>query len=492
MADTDQDNIIIGLDVGTTGVKVLAANARAEVLAVAEATYELHQPQAGYREQDPESLLQITEDTLKKVLDNIDGTVRAISFGAAMHSLIAIDKNGRPLTPAIIWADVRSASAAAKLRQTEEGRQIYAASGAPIHAMLPLCKVAWLRDHQNNIFKQAYKFISLKEYMIARWCGKYVVDYAIAGASGFWNKNTKSWNTVALQWTGIGEHQLSELKPPTYNIGMPVFSSFRHKNITEHTSFIIGASDGCLANLNASGFDEDVATMSLGTSGAIRLTARETSADPAASIFDYHLTESYHVIGGPTNNGGIVLEWLKQQFFPELEDAALILQKVKEIPAGAEGLSCLPYFFGERAPLWREDVSGQFFGVQSHHSRAHFARAAIEGVVFNLYGIAEVLQKVAKRELQGLWTDGGLTRSSFISQLIADVFCMPVYHAESSHGVARGAVLLATHALNLADLEANRIEKKETFMPDAQVSNQLKEAYYKFVKLRNAYQQALP
>lgn len=483
---SDHEQIIIGLDVGTTGVKVLAANAYGDSIAVAEATYSLSQPEQGYREQDPDEILQLTEKALQEVLDQLDRPVAAICFGAAMHSLIVVGQHHKPLAPAIIWADVRSAAYARSLRGTPLGKQIYEASGAPVHAMLPLCKIAWLRDHQPDIFRKAHKFISIKEYCIAQWLDRYVVDYAIAGASGLWNKTTKQWNEQALEWAGISKAQLSELVAPTQRLGRPEFRVFSHKNITEDTSLVIGASDGCLANLNASGFNEEEATLTLGTSGAIRVTAKETSPDPAMRIFDYHLTEQYHVIGGPTNNGGIVLDWLKQQFYPDISDTSLIIQKAEAIAPGAEGLVCLPYFFGERAPLWREDVSGQFSGVQSHHSRDHFARAALEGVIFNLYGIAEALQSASSTLIRGLWTDGGMTRSTFISQLIADVFNLPVYHSSSTHGVARGAVLLGGYAMSLTNFAQIISEKKQVFLPDQASHQLLAQAYEVFIRLRDA------
>jgi gluconokinase len=479
------EQIIVGLDVGTTGVKVLAANPLGETIAVAEATYSLSQPKQGYREQDPEEILKVTEQTLQEVLDQLSKPASALCFGAAMHSMLAVDAQGKPFTQAIIWADVRSAAYAESLRGTPLGKQIYEASGAPVHAMLPLCKIAWLRDHQPDVFRKTHKFIGIKEYCLAQWFGKYVVDYAIAGASGLWNKATLQWNEQALAWAGINKEQLSELIAPTYALGLPRFKYFNHKNITKDTTLVIGASDGCLANLNASGFNGEEATLTLGTSGAIRITAQNTVPDPAMRIFDYHLTDSYHVIGGPTNNGGIVLDWLRQKFYPEISDTSLVLQKAQAIPAGAEGLICLPYFFGERAPLWREDVAGKFVGVRSHHGRDHFARAALEGVIFNLYGIAEALQTASSTLIRGLWTDGGLTQSALVSQLIADVFNLPVYHSASTHGVARGAVLLGAYALKLTTLAQIRSEKKQVFHPDPATHQILASAYKIFARLRD-------
>lgn len=481
-----KSSVIIGIDVGTTSVKVLAADQNGKEYKKAESTYSINQPEVGFREQNPDVLLKKTEKTILKVLSDLKQPVAGFCFSAAMHSIIAIDKNGNPVTEAIIWADVRSTSLAKKLRESR-GEEIYKFTGAPIHAMLPLCKIAWLRDNQPDIFTQAYKFISIKEYFVYRWFKEFFIDYSMASATGMFNIEKLNWMPQALDFAGITEERLSKPVPTTFILKCS--NELAQKfNIPVDTPFVMGASDGCLANLNASGLNSKEATLTLGTSGAIRITVQKFKHDPQMRVFNYILTEKYRIIGGPTNNGGIILDWLLEKFYPDLSNPVEVLVKAAKISPGAEGLICVPYFYGERAPEWDENMAGIFFGVQSHHSRDHFARAALEGIIFNLVSIAQGVQAASGRSPEAIWADGGLTRSEFIVQMISDIFNLPVYLVESSHGADRGAILLGAYALGLNNsLErTSQNPKRITFQPNKERYQIYQANYNFFEKARKA------
>lgn len=471
--------IIIGVDMGSTSVKVLAANLKGEEYYASEGTYSIIETNIGYREQDSGILLKTTEDTISEVLKNIENPVRAFSFSSAMHSIIGISADGQPITPAIIWADKRSVSYAQELRQSEKGINIYKRTGAPIHAMLPLCKIAWIRDNQPDVFKNVYKFFSIKEYFFYKWFGIDVIDYSLASATGLFDINTLQWDDEALQFAGINSDHLSKPVPTTYVVKASPYVAQKF-NIPVDTPFVVGASDGCLANLNASGLTDKEATLTLGTSGAIRVTVDQYKPDSKMRVFNYILTEKYRIIGGPTNNGGIVLDWLLEKFYPDFSSYEEILERIKAIPSGSEGLICVPYFYGERAPIWNEQETGRFYGVQSHHNRDHFARAALEGVIFNLLSISKGLESATFTRIEAIWADGGLTRSDFIVQLISDIFNLPVYLSASSHGADRGAVLLGAYALGFIDSLNIRPNRQKIFYPDVECSLMLHKNYKQF------------
>ncbi len=474
---------ILGVDIGTTSVKVLAATPQGDTLATSEREYALYEPQPGYKEQDPDELLAAVAWCIKDAVRQLSGKqpVIGLAFSSAMHSLIGMDVHGNPITKVIIWADKRSRDYAEKLRNSDIGRQIYKNTGAPIHAMLPLCKIAWLRDQQPDTFAKIDKFISIKEYLFYRWFDTYVVDHSIASATGLFNAHTLAWDQVALNYTGIDADRLSQPVPTTYVL--KASKALAHGfGILEETPFVAGASDGCLANLNASGLDPHAATLSLGTSGAIRITVDKFDHDPQMRVFNYILTDKYRVIGGPTNNGGNVLEWVKEKLYPDLTEYAQVLEKIKTVPVGAEGVVCVPYFSGERAPLWDARVVGEFYGIQSHHGRDHLGRAAVEGVIFNLYNISQGLQSAALTEIKRIQADGGMTRSDLVVQMIADVFNMPVHLSDSSHGTDRGAVLLGAFALRLTHSLDTKTESSKTFHPDTAHHQILQKNYQQFIR----------
>src|SRR5690606_36490240 len=175
----------------------------------------------------------------------------AIGFSSAMHGLIAMDAHDQPLTNCIIWADTRSAPYAKALNGTPEGLDIYMKTGTPVHAMSPLCKLGWLRTEEPVIFKAARKFISIKEYVFYRLFGRYVVDESIASATGLFDIHAFQWYGPALTLAGISSAQLSEPVPITYTLTGLDEAMVNAMGIPADTPFVVGGSDGCLANLGA-------------------------------------------------------------------------------------------------------------------------------------------------------------------------------------------------------------------------------------------------
>src|SRR5690606_10773044 len=168
-----------------------------------------------------------------------------------MHGLIAIDEHDQPLTNCIIWADTRSAPYAEALKRTPEGMDMYLKTGTPIHAMSPLCKLSWLRAEEPGIFQAARRFISIKEYVFHRLFGRYVVDQSIASATGLFDIRTFQWYRPALEFAGISAAQLSEPVPMTYTLSGLDEAMAKAMGIPADTPFVVGGSDGCLANLGA-------------------------------------------------------------------------------------------------------------------------------------------------------------------------------------------------------------------------------------------------
>ncbi|MGK6351535.1 gluconokinase [Parapedobacter sp. DT-150] len=454
-------NYIIGVDIGTSGTKAVAFRVTGEVVAEHQVTYSILNPQPGYVEQDPEILFAAAVESIAQVVQLVNGAGEAqllgVGFSSAMHGLIAMDEQHQPLTNCIIWADTRSESFATPLKGTSAGLDIYLKTGTPIHPMSPLCKLAWMRQQLPAVFNRAAKFISIKEYVFFKLFGCYVVDESIASATGLFDIHTLDWYAPALDWAGVSAAQLSTPVPITHVLSGMEASFAGAMHIPAETPFIVGGSDGCLANLGADAAKPGDTVVTIGTSGAIRVLSRQPKTDQKARTFCYVLTERLFVLGGAVNNGGVVLRWYNDHFGPAAatEDEAyrLLAEEASTIPAGAEGLVFLPYLTGERAPHWNADAKGLFYGVQLHHGKAHFTRAVFEGVIYGLYGVAKVLEEIAG-PIGTIRANGGFARAPLWVQLLADVFNKEVHVAENVEGAARGAYIAVLKALGLlADFE---------------------------------------
>ncbi|MEJ7682416.1 MAG: FGGY family carbohydrate kinase [Segetibacter sp.] len=184
-------NYYLGIDIGTTSSKAVAFSAKGEVIASYSFAYQMQHPQPNWSEQNPDEILAAVINGINKIVQTCAPDLPLfISFSAAMHSLIAVDDKGNLMTQCIIWADNRADIIAEKLRNTDKGYSIYAASGVPIHSMSPLCKLLWFKQHQSDIFNTAFKFIGIKEYIFYKLFGLFVVDTSIASATGLLNTKT--------------------------------------------------------------------------------------------------------------------------------------------------------------------------------------------------------------------------------------------------------------------------------------------------------------
>lgn len=485
---------IITIELGTNAVRVFAFDFTGNVVASAKGSYPTFHSQPDYSEQDPEqifiTMLYVLKNLITEKLHPRKYDIRSICFLASMHSLLAIDKHGVPLGNLITWADNRGKKEANDLKNSDFGKVIYNATGTPIHPMSPLVKIAWLKNHDAERFNKAYKFLSMKSYILQQLTGEYVIDYSLASATGLLNIHTIAWESQSLDFAGITSDRLPQL--------MSVFSSpgklrkeFQTSlGLSPDTRIMIGSSDGCMATLGAGVWREDKATVTIEDSGAVRIVGKEVLKDEKQRFFNYLMTNNCYVSGGPTNNGGVVFEWFAKQFgdfsvpFDTEQIVEGLIRDASNVSAGSNGLLYLPYLLGERAPLWNANARGSYFGINIKHERSHFIRATIEGILYEIYSIGKILQE--HREINSLSVNGSFATIPFCTQLMADIFNKPVHTLANFSSAARGAFLLNAIDMGIyPDLEAaaGSTPFQETVLPRQQ-DHQVYARYFKiFEKL---------
>ncbi|WP_100011622.1 gluconokinase [Lentibacillus sediminis] len=492
-----QQDLYLGVDIGTTSTKAVLYRKSGEVEASHTINYPLHTPDTLVAEQDPEEIFHAVLGVIRETVwkGNVSaGELRLISFSSAMHSLIAIGDNDELLTNSITWADTRAADYARKIKEEHDGHEIYLRTGTPIHPMSPLAKLVWMRHEEPEIFSKARKFISIKEYVFHQLFGEYVVDYSMASATGLFHLQTLDWDEAALDLAGISPKQLSEIVPTVHQMS-GVNEEYRtYMGIDADVPFVIGATDGVLSNLGVNAMEEGVIAVTIGTSGAIRTVYSEPKTDPKGRIFCYALTEKHWVIGGPVNNGGIILRWLRDEFAAaEVETAKRlaidpydVLTKIASgVNPGADGLIFHPYLKGERAPIWNANARGSFFGLSIHHKKEHMIRAVLEGTLYNLYSVLLALEELTG-EPKSIQATGGFARSETWRQMMADIFDKPVIVPESFESSCLGAVVLGMYATGEIDdfsIVSEMIGQTNTHYPEAETTNVYRELLPIYIRL---------
>lgn len=458
----DTLNYMIGVDIGTTSTKAVLFTENGKIIAKSDGEYPLLTPSPGIAEQDPDEIFKTVVFSVKGVMESSGinpEKVLFVSFSSAMHSIIAVDTNGKPLTQCITWADNRSAKWSERLKKDFGGHELYLRTGTPIHPMSPITKLMWLRYEEESLFNKAAKFISIKEYVYNQLFHQYVVDHSIASSTGLLNLNTLTWDEEALKIAGIDEGRLSTLVPTTHIMTGLDEDYAAAMGLSPSTPFVLGATDGVLSNLGVNAIQPGVVAATIGTSGAIRTVVDKPMTDPKGRIFCYALTEDKWVIGGAVNNGGMIFRWVRDQLAAsEVETAKRlginpydVLTKIAErVAPGSGGLLFHPYLTGERAPLWDPNARGSFFGLSLNHQKEHMIRAVLEGVIFNMYTVLLAMEEQMGTPTK-IHATGGFARSPIWRQMMADIFNQQVIVPESYESSCLGAVVLGLYATGKAD-----------------------------------------
>lgn len=470
-------NYYLGVDIGTTSVKAVAFSEAGEVLSSKSIEYKLYHPKPGYSEQNPEEIFVAVLKSINGVVSLFSTPPVLVSFSAVMHSLMAVDKEGRPLTNCMIWADNRAVSVAENLQQTETGKSFYHATGVPIHAMSPLCKLIWLKQHDAEIFASAYKFIGIKEYIFFKLFDTCVVDTGIASTTGYLNLQDLQWDKRILDYVGITSDRLSEV----HDVKKAFYYTAANKelNLPDHVPVFIGGSDGALANLGTGATSNHSMAVTIGTSSAARILTEQPGTDVEMRTFCYHVKDNCYIVGGASNNGAVVMQWLKESLLKTNESLTELFEQAESIPAGSDDLVFLPFILGERAPIWNSHAKGNLFGFTINHTKAHLIRATIEGIVYCLYNIGKVLEE--KNEVLKIYASGGFAQSTLWLQILADTFNKKVCVSDARESSALGAVMLGVEAMGRLPIQAKK--KEAIYLPDAMKHEAYKKQFQKFERI---------
>ncbi len=470
---------IISIELGTNAIRVVAFDLKGIVIGSLKGYCPTFHSEPDSSEQDPDQLFITMLYVLKNLLNDFvhpkKYVVTSICFSASMHSVLATDKNGNPIGNAITWSDNRAKEEADALKLSELGKSIYTATGTPLHPMSPLAKITWIKNHDKTRFKKTSKFLSIKSYIIQQLTGECLIDYSIASATGLLNIHKIKWESDALKFAGITQSMLPELVPIFASAGKLKKAYQNSLGLSTDVKILVGSSDGCMAILGDGVNGEGKATITIEDSGAVRVMGSNVLQDEKQRFFNYLLTENCYVSGGPTNNGGIIFEWLTRQLgdfknpFDIDHSMQQLIADASKIPVGSDGLIFLPYLLGERAPIWNANARGAYFGLNINHEKAHMVRATIEGILYEIYSIGKTLEE--NRSIKSLSINGSFASIPFCSQMIADIFNKPVQLRQNSQSVSYGTFLLCATEMGMytsLDDAAKTVELPNTFKPQKQ------------------------
>jgi gluconokinase len=463
---------MLGVDLGTSATKVVAVDENMRLLGESERSYPLRTEHGDEAVQDPEQVFDATMEGIRERVQacTADGReVAGLSFSAALHTLLATDGDGKPVTPALSWADTRAAGQAKRIR-AEHAPALVVETGTPVHPMSPLTKLAWFAENEPETQRAARRWCGLKDYILGRMCETFVTDLSCASATGMLDLRSRDWHAEALRLADVSREKLPELVAPTDTFGMCAEIA-ESLGLPEGLPVAAGAGDGPLANLGVGAIRHGTAALSVGTSGALRVTRESPTVDKDGRVFCYYLADDLWVTGGAVSNGGKVAQWAADTFD---RDVAALMEEAAGADSGS--LIALPYLLGERAPWWDPDPRGALIGLRAEHGRAEIARALVEGVAQQLALVLDSIRD-AGADPHAIRATGGALRSELWVDALAAALQTPLGLADEAVGSGYGAALLGWRALDVLpslDRAADIISPRRTVNPDSDYADRLR------------------
>jgi xylulokinase len=406
---------LVGIDVGTSGVKALALSETGEILARAERGYPLSTPRPGRAEQDPKDWALAADGAL----DDLGVEPTSIGWSGQMHGLVVLDGAGDVIRPAILWNDQRTAAECAEIEERIGLERLIQLTGNRALTGFTAPKLVWLRNHEPETYARIRHVLLPKDYVRFGRTGEHAIDVADASGTLLFDVANRRWSEEVLDALDVPREWL----PPSFEC-------------TE----IAGAGDQAAGALGV-GIDRPGAlSVVLGTSGVVFAALDAYRPEPEARLhtFCHALPRTWHAMGVMLSAAG-ALQWLRNVLGTPSYDE--LLAEAADWKPGTEGLFFQPYLQGERTPHADPDARGGFVGLQFRHDRGALVRAVLEGVAYGLRDSLELLRGVGV-EAGVARVSGGGARSELWLKIVASVLGLPLERTEAEEGAAYGAALL--------------------------------------------------
>ena len=436
---------VLGVDLGTSAVKVILVNQSGEVVASASRDFSLSHPAPGYSEQSAEDWVRGSVESIKEIVDSnvVDvADIEGMSFSGQMHGLVLIDEAGMPLRPAILWNDVRTTAQCVRITESLGDVLIDSLKNRALEGFT-LPKILWVGEHEPEIFAQVKAFLLPKDYLRYRLTGVIGMEYSDASGTLMFDFATSSWSVAVCERFNLE----LDICPPL--IGSVDLSGTVLPEVAEVTGLNVdtkvfaGGADNACGALGAGIINSDVAMCSIGTSGVFLSYENNANADYGAKVqFHSHAKPDSFYSMGVTLAAGHSLNWFKKTFAAEASFDEL-LGSIGAIKPGSNGLLFTPYIVGERTPYADALIRGSFIGMDTTHTLDHFARAVLEGITYSLRDSLELMRTAGGKEISKIVSIGGGAQNEDWLQMQADIFNATIIKLTSEQGPALGSAIIA-------------------------------------------------
>jgi len=454
---------VVGLDVGTTGVKAIALSPEGDVLATAARGYPLSTPHAGWSEQDPEDWWDAAHAALAEVAEGRE--VAGIGLSGQMHGLVALDSDDRVIRPAILWNDQRTAAECAEIERRIGAERLVELTGNRALTGFTAPKLLWLRRHEPDAYARIVRVLLPKDYVRLRLTGEWAIDASDASGTLLLDVGRRTWSQDVLDALELPVAWLPPVLESPDRAGTVRGGSLRSVSVAA------GAGDQPAAAVGVGADRPGVLSVVLGTSGVVLAPLASYEHDPTGRVhaFCHAVPDAWQAMGVMLSAAGS-LQWFHERLAPDVPFHRLVGEAERWGP-GAGGLVFLPYLAGERTPHADPDVRGAFVGLELRHDRGALVRAVLEGVAFGLRDCLDLLRSLGV-DARTARVSGGGARGGLWLRIVASVLDVPLELTSSEEGSALGSALLGGVAggvfPDVHDAVARCVRVTDVVEPDAE------------------------
>ncbi|MGN0297808.1 MAG: xylulokinase [Lachnospiraceae bacterium] len=474
----------IGIDLGTSAVKLLLMNESGEIKNIVSKEYPLYFPQPGWSEQKPEDWFAASMDGIKELTADVDAKeVAGISFGGQMHGLVVLDENDQVIRPAILWNDGRTVKECDYLNRIigQEKLSAYTANIAFTGFTAP--KILWMKANEPEKFAQIKKIMLPKDYLAYRLTGVHCTDPSDASGMLLFDVKNRCWSKEMLDICGITEEMMPKVFESYESVGCLKPEIAAELGMLESVKVAAGAGDNAAAAVGTGTVGEGSCNVSLGTSGTVFISSKEFKVDSHNALHAFaHADGSYHLMGCMLSAASCNKWWMEEIL--RTSDFNGEQAGIQEL--GKNNVFFLPYLMGERSPHNDPNARGTFTGMTMDSSRQDMTQAVLEGVAYALRDSIEVARSLGI-PLERTKICGGGAKSTLWKNIIANVFNMKVDIVACEEGPSYGGAMLAAVACGVyASVEEAAkaiVRVVDTVEPDPELVARYESQYQKFVKI---------
>lgn len=472
----------IGVDLGTSSVKVLLVDQNGQVVSSVSKSYPLMQPHPGYSEQDPEQWVEKTVQALKELTEKSGvprEEIEGLSFSGQMHGLVLLDENLQVIRNAILWNDTRTTEQCKKIDQVLGGKLLEITKNPALEGFT-LPKMLWVQQYEPENFRKTRVFLLPKDYLRYRLTGAVGMDYSDAAGTLLLDIVNQSWSTDILRTFDIPAGICPPLVETEAEVGTLLPDIAATCGLSPATKVFAGGADNASGAIGAGILEEGKALCSIGTSGVFLSYESDSNKNFGGKVhlFNHGQKDAYYTMG-VTLAAGYSLSWFKDTF-AKGEDFATLLEEAAHSSIGANGLLFTPFIAGERTPYADAKIRGTFTGIDSSHTRRDFTRAVLEGIAFSINESVEIFRNYGKN-IDTVISIGGGAKSDLWLQIQADIFHAKVIKLQNEQGPGMGAAMIAASGLgwfsSLKDCAAAFIRTGRTFEPVPKNVNRYRDFY---------------